>query len=64
MRLSTSSPKPAPVTRGGVVSVWIVVVALGMVAIVAFFGELTTEGGPTNNPESERADERAGRRHR
>ncbi len=37
---------------------WIVVVVLAIVAIVTLLGgSLTTEGEPTNNPESERADE-------
>jgi putative drug exporter of the RND superfamily len=37
---------------------WIAVVVLAIVAIVSLLGgSLTTEGNPTNNPESERADE-------
>jgi hypothetical protein len=36
---------------------WTVVAVLAMVAIVLLLGgSLTTEGKPTNNPESERAD--------
>jgi uncharacterized membrane protein YdfJ with MMPL/SSD domain len=37
---------------------WIVAVVLAVVAIVTLLGgSLTTEGSPTNNPESERADD-------
>jgi putative drug exporter of the RND superfamily len=37
---------------------WLVVIVLGVVAIASLLGgSLTTEGAPTNNPQSERADE-------
>ena len=37
---------------------WIVLVVLGVLAIGALLGgALTTEGNPTNNPESQRAEE-------
>jgi uncharacterized membrane protein YdfJ with MMPL/SSD domain len=40
------------------IGAWIAIVVLAIVAIVTFLGgSLTTEGAPTNNPESERADE-------
>jgi uncharacterized membrane protein YdfJ with MMPL/SSD domain len=40
------------------VGVWLGVTALAIVAIVTLLGgSLTTEGAPTNNPESERADD-------
>ena len=40
------------------IGAWIAVVVLAIVAIVTLLGgSLTTEGAPTNNPESERADE-------
>jgi len=35
---------------------WIVVVLLAVAALALVLGELTTEGHPTNNPESQRAD--------
>jgi RND superfamily putative drug exporter len=59
MRLSTASLAAASArhpwrTLGG----WSVVGALAIVAIAMFLGgSLTTEGAPTNNPESERADD-------
>jgi uncharacterized membrane protein YdfJ with MMPL/SSD domain len=40
------------------IAAWIVVLVLGIAAIATLLGgSLTTEGAPTNNPESERADE-------
>jgi uncharacterized membrane protein YdfJ with MMPL/SSD domain len=40
------------------IGAWVVVAALAIAAIVALLGgSLTTEGSPTNNPESERADD-------
>jgi RND superfamily putative drug exporter len=40
------------------IAAWIVVLVLGIAAIATLLGgNLTTEGAPTNNPESERADE-------
>jgi putative drug exporter of the RND superfamily len=40
------------------IGAWIAIVVLAIVAIVTFLGgSLTTEGAPTNDPESERADE-------
>jgi putative drug exporter of the RND superfamily len=40
------------------IGAWIAVVVLAIAAIVTLLGgSLTTEGAPTNNPESERADE-------
>jgi putative drug exporter of the RND superfamily len=41
-----------------VVATWIAVAVLAMLAVVTLLGgSLTTEGQPTNNPESERADD-------
>ena len=38
------------------IGAWVVVTVLAMVTIVTLLGgSLTTEGAPTNNPESERA---------
>jgi putative drug exporter of the RND superfamily len=40
------------------IAAWIVVLVLGIAAVASLLGgSLTTEGAPTNNPESERADE-------
>jgi uncharacterized membrane protein YdfJ with MMPL/SSD domain len=39
-----------------VIGAWIVAVVLAAVASAFLMGELTTEGHPTNNPESERAE--------
>src|SRR4029450_257437 len=35
---------------------WIVAVVLAVAALALLVGDLTTEGHPTNNPESQRAD--------
>jgi RND superfamily putative drug exporter len=39
------------------VGVWIVAVVLAVAALALVLGDLTTEGHPTNDPESQRADE-------
>jgi uncharacterized membrane protein YdfJ with MMPL/SSD domain len=57
MRLSTGSLAAASARRPGrVLGMWLVACVLAVVAIVTLLG-LTTEGEPTNNPESERADD-------
>jgi putative drug exporter of the RND superfamily len=59
MRISTG-PLAAASARHPwrVLGAWTTVVVLAVVVIVVFLpGSLTTEGSPTNNPESERADE-------
>jgi RND superfamily putative drug exporter len=57
MRLSTGSLAAASARHPWrSIGAWIVVAALAIAAIVALLGgSLTTEGSPTNNPESERA---------
>jgi uncharacterized membrane protein YdfJ with MMPL/SSD domain len=39
------------------ISAWLAATVLAIAAIATLLGGLTTEGSPTNNPESERADE-------
>jgi uncharacterized membrane protein YdfJ with MMPL/SSD domain len=57
MRLSTGSLAAASARRPGrVLGMWLVACVLAVVAIVTLLG-LTTEGEPTNNPESQRADD-------
>jgi uncharacterized membrane protein YdfJ with MMPL/SSD domain len=57
MRLSTGSLAAASARHPGrVLGMWLVVCVLAVVAIVTLLG-LTTEGEPTNNPESQRADD-------
>ncbi|HEU5264241.1 MAG TPA: hypothetical protein VFU34_06355, partial [Gaiellaceae bacterium] len=56
MRLSTETLASASARHPWrTIGAWIVVVALAMVAVAVGLGNLTTEGAPTNNPESERA---------
>ena len=57
MKLSTTSLATASASHPWrVLGAWVAVVALAVVAIVALLGgSLTTEGAPTNNPESQRA---------
>jgi RND superfamily putative drug exporter len=56
MRLSTETLASASARHPWrTIGAWIVVVALAMVAVALGLGNLTTEGAPTNNPESERA---------
>src|SRR3954452_24667139 len=43
------------------VGAWLVTVLLAVAALALVLGELTTEGHPTNNPESQRADAMIGR---
>jgi RND superfamily putative drug exporter len=59
MRLSTGSIAGASSRHPWrAVGAWLAVTALAIVAIVTLLGgSLTTEGAPTNNPESERADD-------
>ena len=38
------------------IGAWITAVLLAVAALVLLLGDLTTEGHPTNNPESQRAD--------
>jgi RND superfamily putative drug exporter len=56
MKLSTHSLASASARHPWrTISAWIAVSILAMVAIALGLGSLTTEGAPTNNPESERA---------
>jgi RND superfamily putative drug exporter len=59
MKLSTTSLAAASARHPWrVVATWIAVVVLATLAIVTLLGgSLTTEGKPTNNPESERAED-------
>jgi uncharacterized membrane protein YdfJ with MMPL/SSD domain len=59
MRLSTRSLAAASARRPWrTIGAWIVIVVLAIVTIATLLGgSLTTEGSPTNNPESERADD-------
>ena len=59
MRLSTKSLATASAQHPWrTIGAWIVVTVLAMVTIVTLLGgSLTTEGAPTNNPESERAED-------
>ncbi len=58
MRLSTGSLAAASARHPGrVLGAWLVVCVLAVVAIVTLLSGLTSEGAPTNNPESERADD-------
>jgi uncharacterized membrane protein YdfJ with MMPL/SSD domain len=59
MRLSTQTVAAASARHPWrTIGAWIAIVVLAVVAIVTLLGgSLTTEGAPTNNPESERADE-------
>jgi uncharacterized membrane protein YdfJ with MMPL/SSD domain len=59
MKLSTTSLATASASHPWrVLGAWVAVVALAVVAIVTLLGgSLTTEGAPTNNPESERAED-------
>jgi uncharacterized membrane protein YdfJ with MMPL/SSD domain len=59
MRLSTTSLATASASHPWrVVGAWVAIAALAVVAIVLLLGgSLTTEGAPTNNPESERAED-------
>ena len=59
MKLSTTSLATASASHPWrVVAMWIAVALLAILAIVTLLGgSLTTEGNPTNNPESERADD-------
>ncbi|HJR94377.1 MAG TPA: MMPL family transporter, partial [Gaiellaceae bacterium] len=59
MRLSTQTVAAASARHAWrTIGAWIAIVVLAVFAIVALLGgSLTTEGAPTNNPESERADE-------
>jgi hypothetical protein len=43
------------------IGAWIGAVALAIAALALVFGSLTTNGHPTNDPESQRADEMIGR---
>jgi uncharacterized membrane protein YdfJ with MMPL/SSD domain len=43
------------------IGAWIVAVVLAVAALVLVLGDLTTNGHPTNDPESQRADEAIGR---
>src|SRR4029450_5848346 len=57
MTLSTGSVAAASARHPWrVVAAWVVLMVLAIVA-VALFLSLTTEGAPTNNPESDRAEE-------
>src|SRR5215203_1407756 len=58
MRISTGSLAAAGARHPWrTISAWIAVTALAVALVVVFLGgSLTTEGAPTNNPESERAD--------
>ena len=56
MRLSTQTLASASARHPWrTIGAWIAVSTLAMVAISFGLGNLTTEGAPTNNPESERA---------
>ncbi|HET9460695.1 MAG TPA: hypothetical protein VFO56_02045, partial [Gaiellaceae bacterium] len=56
MKLSTQTLASASARHPWrTISAWIAVSILAMVAIAGGLGSLTTEGAPTNNPESERA---------
>jgi uncharacterized membrane protein YdfJ with MMPL/SSD domain len=59
MKLSTTSLATASAGHPWrVVGAWVAVAVLALVAIVLLLGgSLTTEGAPTNNPESERAED-------
>jgi uncharacterized membrane protein YdfJ with MMPL/SSD domain len=59
IKLSTGSLAAASARHPWrVISAWIVLAVLAIVAIVTLLGgSLTTEGQPTNNPESERAED-------
>jgi putative drug exporter of the RND superfamily len=59
MKLSTTSLATASASHPWrVVGAWVAVAVLALVAIVTLLGgSLTTEGNPTNNPESERAED-------
>src|SRR4030095_11161823 len=59
MRLSTGSVAAASARHPWrAIGAWIGVTILAVVAIATLLGgSLTTEGSPTNNPESERADD-------
>jgi putative drug exporter of the RND superfamily len=59
MKLSTTSLAAASARHPWrVVATWIAVAVLAMLAVVTLLGgSLTTEGQPTNNPESERAED-------
>jgi uncharacterized membrane protein YdfJ with MMPL/SSD domain len=59
MKLSTQSIASANARHPWwTIGAWIVVMVLAVVAIVILLGgSLTTEGAPTNNPESERAED-------
>ncbi len=59
MKLSTKSLAGASARHPWrTIGAWIVTVVLAVVAVAALLGgNLTTEGAPTNNPQSERADE-------
>jgi uncharacterized membrane protein YdfJ with MMPL/SSD domain len=59
MRLSTGSLAAASARHPQrTIGAWIVVAVLAIAAIVTLLGgSLSTEGSPTNNPESERADD-------
>jgi uncharacterized membrane protein YdfJ with MMPL/SSD domain len=59
MRLSTGSLAAASARHPRrTIGAWIAVAVLAIAAIVTLLGgSLTTEGSPTNNPESERADD-------
>jgi putative drug exporter of the RND superfamily len=59
VRLSTQTVAAASARHPWrTIGAWIATVVLAVVAIVTLLGgSLTTEGAPTNNPESERADE-------
>src|SRR4029453_5575052 len=59
MRLSTQALAAAGARHPWrVVGAWVIVMVLAIVAIVTFLS-LTTEGNPTNNPESQRAEDAA-----
>jgi uncharacterized membrane protein YdfJ with MMPL/SSD domain len=59
MKLSTTSLATASASHPWrVVGAWVAVAVLALVTIVTLLGgSLTTEGNPTNNPESERAED-------
>jgi uncharacterized membrane protein YdfJ with MMPL/SSD domain len=59
MRLSTQTLASASARHPWrTIGAWVVVTLLAVVAVVTLLGgSLTTEGAPTNNPESERADD-------
>jgi uncharacterized membrane protein YdfJ with MMPL/SSD domain len=59
VKLSTTSLATASASHPWrVVAMWIAVAVLAILAIVTLLGgSLTTEGNPTNNPESERAED-------